>query len=102
MNQDNTSLVTGVIGGMISIGSAVGNLEHVASEAKSDLANSNNPTLESRYKHFSALLNDLHSATNLPESKVLQQKANLAEIETSKREQEAQKADEEAKASSEH
>ncbi len=100
MNQATTGLVTGVISGAISIGSAVDNLKHVASEVKSDLAH--NPPLEVRYKRFNALLNDLHTATNLPESKDLQKRANLTQIETSKQEQEAQKADEEAKASKGH
>jgi hypothetical protein len=100
MNQATTGLVTGVIGGAISIGSAVDNLKHVASEAKSDLAH--NPALEVRYKHFNALLNDLHTAIKLPESKVLQKRANLAQIEISKQEQAEQKADDATKASKGH
>lgn len=88
MNQATTGMITGIAGGLVSIGSAVDSLKHAASDAKTNLAN--NPALEARYKHFTFALNDLEVASG-SQSKKMQQKANLADSQVKRLENEAQK-----------
>jgi hypothetical protein len=99
MNQANTEMSTGIVGGLVTIGSAINNLKYAAAEAKSNLAN--NPALEARYKHFTSTLNELEVAVK-PQSKSLQQKANQADAETKRLENQAQKDSDFAKESSAH
>jgi hypothetical protein len=99
MNQANTGMATGIVGGLITIGTAVNNLRDAASQAKSEA--SNNPALEARYNHFASALNDLAVETQ-SESKKLQQKANQQDVQTKKVENQEQKDDDWAKESKSH
>lgn len=99
MNQANAEMVTGIAGGLVSIGSAVGNLKNVASEAKTAFAN--NPALEARYNHFTSALNDLE-VTAKGQSKKMQQQANLQDAHTKHLENSANKDSDFAKSSKAH
>lgn len=94
MSAATTGMIIGVAQGLISIGSAVDNLKHTASEAKSDLRPMTNPALESRYQRFTSLLDDLEIASNRPDSKAFQQQANKTQLEVSRLDQAAEQADE--------
>jgi len=91
MNQATTGLVTGIVQGGISIGTAVKNLKYAALEAKNEVGSSNNPAIEYRFKHFNSALKDLEMGMNPSQSKKLQMDANLQDAETKRLENSADK-----------
>ena len=67
MHAANTQMTAGVVGGVLSIGSAAAGIKQMAAIARSEISEKSTE-IEDRYKRFNSLVSDLEKATVDPRS----------------------------------